>query len=84
MGGCEVPRVTAPSLLGLAAECRRMIERADSEGEDIDDGNVVDFIADHVPVSLARIRAALVAAGYARRFPQATRQRGLYRGGLNS
>lgn len=60
------------SLATLAKDCEQLIRFAESKGIAIDDGNVVDLIADNiVSVSLAQIRAALIIAGYAEQFPRA-------------
>lgn len=54
-----------------------VIHKAERDGVVIDDGNVVDLIADNITnfATLNEIRAALVRAGLASRFPRATRQR---------
>lgn len=54
-----------------------VIRKAERDGVVIDDGNVVDLIADNITsfTTLNDIRAALVRAGLASRFPRATRQR---------
>lgn len=58
----------------LATFCKQTIEReAELDGLEIDDGNVVDLIADNSDATLVDIRQALVLAGYAKRFPKATR-----------
>lgn len=54
--------------------CRQTIEAAEAAGLVIDDGNVVDLIADNCNASLRDIREALVYAGFAQRFPQATQR----------
>lgn len=53
-----------------------VIRKAERDGVVIDDGNVVDLIADNITsfTTLNDIRAALVHAGLASRFPRATRQ----------
>lgn len=56
----------------LASSCCLFIERAEKADCVIDDGNVVDLIADNVSASLADIRAALIYAGLDKRFPKAT------------
>jgi hypothetical protein len=65
-------------IASLAARSRDLIAAARREGLAIDDGNVVDLIADNVTsnVTLAEIRMALVAAGFTAEFPRATAQRG--------
>lgn len=61
-------------LTELAADARRAIEDAERAGITIDDGNVVDLLADrHPSLSLRTLRHALVSAGLAKRFPRATR-----------
>lgn len=64
-----------PKLVDIAKQCRTIIESAESMGVTIDDGNVVDLCADNLPdkVSLQDIRCALVVAGFAVRYPKATR-----------
>ncbi len=64
-----------PTLLAIAADCRRIIEAAEADGLTIGDGDVVDLIADNTPHALQTIREALVVAGYAPRFPRATHPR---------
>ncbi len=63
------------SLNYIAARCINLIKRAENDGIVIDDGNVVDLIADNLTtVPLSDIRAALVVAGLAARFPKATNE----------
>lgn len=63
-------------LVDVAAECKRVIDRAERAGVTIDDGNVIDLLADNiVDVSLADLRAALVCSGHGPRFPRATSKR---------
>lgn len=64
--------VRSQRLAALAADCMRVIDRAEEAGVTIDDGNVVDLCADNSAASLSEIRAALVIAGYSSRFPRAT------------
>lgn len=65
--------MTPPLLTDIASRARRIIEAAETAGVAIDDGNVVDLIADNISdVSLSDIRCALVVAGLAPRFPRAT------------
>lgn len=60
-------------LMDVAVECRKVIERAERAGVTIDDGNVIDLLADNiVDVSLADLRVALVCSGIGDRFPRAT------------
>jgi hypothetical protein len=63
-----------PSLLDIAHNIRQLITLADNGGWALDDGNVVDYIADNIGpmASLSDIRAAIVVAGYSARFPKAT------------
>lgn len=66
---------TPPLLVDVARECRAILEGAESAGVIIDDGNIVDLIADHLTtIPLDCIRDALVIAGLATRFPEATRR----------
>jgi hypothetical protein len=65
-----------PNLETLAHNVRQLITVADNNGWAMDDGNVVDYIADNISrASLSDIRTALVVAGYSARFPKATRAR---------
>jgi len=66
---------TVAPLTELATFCRERIEAAEADGLEISDGDVVDLIADNSDAPLETIRAALVVAGYAPRFPNATRGR---------
>lgn len=60
-------------LVNIAQSCRALVERADQAGIRLDDGNVVDLIADSLTeLPLDTIRDALVVAGLAPRFPKAT------------
>lgn len=70
--------VKAPQLMDVARECKRLIDRVDSTDPGmLDDGNVIDFLADNVTpaVSLIDLRCALVVSGHGQRFPKATRVR---------
>ncbi len=58
-------------LIDLAKLCRNRIESARQTGLTIDNGNVVDLIADNCEESLTDIKAALVVAGYHERFSKA-------------
>lgn len=49
-----------------------IIRRADDAGVTLDDGNIIDLLADNIPASLADLRAGLISTGYASRFPKAT------------
>lgn len=60
-------------LTKLATFCRERIEAAEADGLEIDEGNVVDLIADNSDAPLQTIREALIVAGYSSRFPRATR-----------
>lgn len=51
---------------------RAIIAKAEAAGLTIDDGNVVDLIADNLPITLKEIRELLVIEGFAKRFPKAT------------
>jgi hypothetical protein len=62
------------TLKQLSNRCRSVIERAEADGVQIDDGNVVDLIADNVRVPLGFIRQALSYAGYSSRFPNAVKE----------
>jgi hypothetical protein len=59
-------------VIDLAHFCADRIGAAEREGVAIDDGNVVDLIADNSDADLTDIRMALVSAGLAMRFPCAT------------
>jgi hypothetical protein len=60
-------------LVDIAIGARLAIADAEAAGVAIDDGNVVDLLADrYTNVSLMDIRSALVVAGYSERFPKAT------------
>lgn len=61
-------------LIDLANFCKRKIAAAEKDGLIIDDGTVVDFIADNSNAPLATIRSALVVAGLRDRFPFACRE----------
>jgi len=71
---------TLPLLGDIAAEARKIIARAEAAGVVIDDGNVVDLLADNISprVSLADIRCALVVAGLGGRFPRSTSSQSTY------
>jgi hypothetical protein len=72
-GECVWDRFATRQLTDVAAECKRVIERADAADVALDDGNVVDLLADNIPhVSLADLRCALVISGHGSRFPKAT------------
>jgi hypothetical protein len=62
-------------LIDIAHNIRQLITIADNDGCKLDDGNVVDYIADNIGpmASLSDIRTALVVAGYSARFSKATR-----------
>ena len=60
------------SIEELATQAKKIIARAEKAGVEIDDGNVVDLIADNSNASLIDIRTALVVASLASRFPKAT------------
>ena len=63
-----------PLLIDLAHQVRQIISAAQADGLTIDDGNVIDLLADNLPrVSLSDLRTALVVAGYT--FPKATKAR---------
>lgn len=60
-------------LVGIAAEARAIIGRAEADGVEVNDGNVVDLLADNIEhAPLDTLRDALVVAGLAHRFPRAT------------
>lgn len=64
----------------LAARVREIVAAAEADGVALDDGNVVDLLADQLAEQMPRVpldelRAALVAAGLAPRFPKATARR---------
>lgn len=52
-----------------------IILAAESDGVIVDDGNVVDLIADNTTATLADIRRALIHAGLSKRFPNAVKER---------
>lgn len=56
----------------LATKAKKIILKAENAGIVVDDGNVVDLIADNTYETLIDIRTALVVAGLAPRFPKAT------------
>lgn len=56
----------------LAKRVVSIIKRAEKAGLHIDDGNVVDLIADNANATLIEIRDALVETGMSNRFPNAT------------
>lgn len=60
-------------LVDIAKFCRERIESARADGVEIDNGNVVDLIADNSNVPLDTIRHALVVAGYGQVFQEAIR-----------
>jgi hypothetical protein len=62
----------AYKLTDLAVQCRSIIEAAELDEVEVDDGNVVDLCADNTDGSLSDIRDALVVAGYGERFVRAT------------
>ena len=67
---------TNSQTLQLAREIVSIIDRADKAGVALDDGNIVDLIADNVMgATLDDIRRALVFAGCSGRFPKATQPR---------
>lgn len=59
-------------LVDIAQEARTIIEEAEADGLDINDGNVIDLLADNIECSLSDLRCALVVAGLGDRFPRAT------------
>jgi len=60
-------------LMDVARECAAIIRRAEADGVVIDDGNVIDLLADNLTrVSLADLRSALAVSGLGARFPRAT------------
>jgi hypothetical protein len=66
-----------PLLINIAEQVRTIVQAAEAEGVRIDDGNVVDLIADNITrASLSDIRSAIVVAGYSARFPKATSKEG--------
>jgi hypothetical protein len=62
-------------LIDIATQVRAVIKAAEHDGLSVDDGNVIDLLADNITehVSLSDLRSALVVAGYSARFPRATR-----------
>lgn len=62
-------------LIQIATEVRRIIERADSADIALDDGNIIDLLADNLESEpLDTLRDALVVAGMGSRFPHAVRR----------
>lgn len=78
-----MPDINTPiPLTALADICRREIHAAESRGVAVTDWNVdriVDHVADITNAPLSDIRAALVVAGFAARFPYAIASKRLYR-----
>jgi hypothetical protein len=64
--------LTLEELRGFVLE---RIAAAERDGVIIDDGNVVDLIADQCDNSLGQIRTALFLADLSARFPRATASR---------
>lgn len=63
-------------LIDIAKEARVIIDRARAAGVTVDDGNVVDLLADNMPsVPLDTFRYALAIAGAGNHFPRAERRR---------
>lgn len=62
-------------LTDIAMQVRAVITAAEADGLTIDDGNVIDLLANNISahVSISDLRSALVVAGLAARFPHATR-----------
>ena len=61
-----------PLLIDIANNVRPIIEAAEADGLKINNGNVIDLLADNIPgVSLFDLRCALVVAGYSPRFSRA-------------
>ena len=64
----------------LADYCKVCVDKADADGVELDDGNIVDLCADrcadgnwpYFQPPLDDIRSALIVAGLAPRFPIAT------------
>lgn len=62
-------------LTTVAEHVTHIIRRAEAAGVVIDDGNVIDLLADNIMLPLETIRQALAVSAVARRFSQATRPR---------
>lgn len=63
-------------LMDIAIEVKIIIDRADKAGIHLDDGNVIDLLADNLTEEpLSTLRDALVVSGHGARFPKATRSR---------
>ena len=60
------------TLMGLVKQIHTLVSKAESAGVVIDDGNVVDLIADNINAPLLTIREALMIAYPSNRFPKAT------------
>lgn len=59
----------------IAKRVVHIIEQAEKNGVVIDNGNVIDLLADNVMLPLDTLRRALAMSAIAHRFPQATRPR---------
>jgi hypothetical protein len=56
----------------LDERVREIITKADVAGVALDDGNIIDLLADNIETgSLDDLRASLLMAGYGARFPKA-------------
>lgn len=67
-----------PRLEILAAQAREIVGRARAAGVVVDDGNVVDLLADHMTrIPLETLRHVLVVAGFGDEFPRASTLRGV-------
>lgn len=65
-----------PLLMDIAKRIQIIIDRADAAGVVVDDGNVIDLLADNIAiVPIEDLRAALVCSGHGSRFPKATQGR---------
>lgn len=62
----------SPPRGNIVADVNRVIHRAAREGMTIDGGNVIDLLADNIPViRLSDLRTALAASEFAGQWPEA-------------
>jgi hypothetical protein len=70
---------TPRTLIEIARECEAVIDRAEAAGVTIDDGNVIDLLADNLEREpLRTLQDALVITRHGARFPRATGGRRIY------
>ena len=64
-----------PRLIEIATHCREIIVQAEDDGLVIDDGNVIDLLADNITTcSLFDLRCALAISGFGSRFTETIRR----------